>query len=184
MSFGTYDNVYSFLGNKRSIFVHMRVEYFFYRCCVQICENTLCLSLIIEVFPSTRKMERKEKPLALKSFWAWCNITWERGCSPISSLAILVRRAPFWPVDMHTVCAREWREGLKPVTQLVWPVWLVQTPGRLIAHTQQDFSFLFIFREPGKTSVIRVIVSSIPVKRHLISIVTKVSIYISRSGRP
>ena len=54
----------------------------------------------------------------------WCNITLEWGWSPISSLAILIRWAPFWPADMHTVHAREWREGLKPVTQPVWPVWL------------------------------------------------------------
>ena len=75
-----------------------------------------------------------------QSCWAWRNLTLERGWSPISSLAILITRAPFWPADMHTVHVREWRgKALKPVTRPVWPVWLVQTPGRLIAHTQQDF---------------------------------------------
>ena len=90
-----------------------------------------------------------------------CNFRTRLG--PISSLDILIRRAPFWPADIHTVHAREWRERLKPVTQ---PVWLVQTPGRLIAHTQQDIDtissevFLFspFFAYQKKTSVIRVTV--------------------------
>ena len=119
-------------------------------------------------FPWHAKNEEKRKTsedIVSKSCWAWRNITLQRGWSPISSLAILIRRAPFWPADMRTVHAQEWREGLKPVTQPVWLVWLVQTPGRLIAYTQQDifwhdlfrgFSFLSIFRVPGKTSVIRV----------------------------
>ena len=79
----------------------------------------------------------------------WCNITLERGWSPISFLAILIGQAPFWPADMHTVHAREWSERLQPVTQPVWQVWLIQTPGRLIAHAQQDFetnsSEVFLF---------------------------------------
>ena len=50
---------------------------------------------------------------------------------------------------MHTVHAREWGEGLQPVTQLVWPVWLALTPGRRATHTQLDFdtisSEVFLF---------------------------------------
>ena len=95
------------------------------------------------------KKRKTSEDIVSKSCWAWRNVTLERGWSRISSLAILIRWAPFWPADMHTVHAREWRERLKPVTQPVWPVWLVQTPGQLITHTQQDIdtisSEVFLF---------------------------------------
>ena len=57
-------------------------------------------------FPGTWKIERKEKPL--KILCPRRNIT-ECGQSPISSLAILIRQAPFWPADtcMHTVNVQE-----------------------------------------------------------------------------
>ena len=119
----------------------------------------MAITLITEVSLASEKWRalwlhanfrsKASEDIVSKSCWAWRNITLERGWSPISSLDILIRRAPFWPADMHTVHARERREGLKPVTQQVWSVWLVQTPGRLIAHTQHDFdtisSEVFLF---------------------------------------
>ena len=81
---------------------------------------------------------RTSEDIVSKSCWARRNITLERGWSLISSLEILIRRAPFWPAYMQTVNAREWRAGLKPITQTVWPVCLVRTPGRLIAPAQKN----------------------------------------------
>ena len=91
------------------------------------------LTLITEVFPGMQKMERKEKPLKklcqilLIMHVGWCSITLKWDWSPISSLAILIRQALFWPADMHTVYMQEWCKRLKPVTQPVLPVWLVKT---------------------------------------------------------
>ena len=89
---------------------------------------------------------KSSEDIVSKSCWAWRNITLEQGWRPISSPAILIRQAPFWPADMHTVHAREWHKRLKLVMQ---PVWLVQTPGQLIVHTQHDFdtisSEVFLF---------------------------------------
>ena len=123
-------------------------------------ERALDMFYFIHIYPDIRgfpwhakngEKRKTSEDIVSKSCWAWRNITWERCWSPISSLAISIRRASFWPADMHTVHARERREGLKPFTytQPVWPVLLVQTPGRLIAHTQQDFdtisSEVFLF---------------------------------------
>ena len=102
---------------------------------------------------------KTSEDIVSKSCWARCNITWERGWSPISSLA------PFWPEDKHTVLVGE-REWLKPVTQ---PVWLVQTPRRLsrkfnriLTRFLQRFFFSLLYHVPVKTSVIRVSVFLIP----------------------
>ena len=119
----------------------------------------LWLTLITEVFLGTRKMERKKpsEDIVLKSCWAWRNITLEWGWSPISSLGILIRRAPFWSADMHTVHAQEWREGLKPVTQPVWPVWLSKLLddlsrilNRILTRFLQRFSFSLHFSRAKK----------------------------------
>ena len=88
-------------------------------------------TLMTEVFPGTRKMERKLKrktseDIVSKSCWAWCNVTLEQGWRPIFDKAGTVLASRY--AHSH---AWEWCEGVKPVTQ---PVWLVQIPGRLIAH--------------------------------------------------
>ena len=88
-----------------------------------------------------RKDRKTSENIVSKSCWARRNVTLERGWSPVSSLDILISWAPFWPADMLTVHAREWRDYSISLA--------VQTPGRLIAHTQQEFdtisSAVFLF---------------------------------------
>ena len=86
------------------------------------------------------------------------NITSERGCSSISSLAILTWQTPFWPADMHTVHAREWREGLKPVihnqfdkcdkSKLLGD--LSRMPNRILTRFLQRFFFSLYFSRARK----------------------------------
>ena len=81
-------------------------------------DNTCTDTLITETFPRTRKRARKEKPLkkSCQNFVEHAcakviNLTLERGWTPNSSVAVLIRRAPFWPADMHTVRARAAKTG-------------------------------------------------------------------------
>ena len=72
-------------------------------------------------YPDNRGFSWDAKNGEKKNLWRYrvkillsmTQYTLERGWSPISSLAILIRRAPFWPADMRAVDAREWRNGLK-----------------------------------------------------------------------
>ena len=52
-------------------------------------------TLITEVFSWHAKNGEKRKT-SEESCWAWRNITLVRGFGPISSLAFMIRRAPFW----------------------------------------------------------------------------------------
>ena len=100
------------------------------------------ITLIIEVFLGTWEMERKEKPLKIscQNPVEQTQYNFRTRLEPKSLLwPFLIRWAPFWQADMHTIHTREWRAGLKPVTQPVWPVCPVQTLRRHITHAQQDF---------------------------------------------
>ena len=81
-----------------------------------------------------------------------CNFRTRLG--PISSLDILIRRAPFWPADTHSSCARMTREAKTGYTTSVTSPNSRTTYRAYSTGYWHDFfrgfSFLSIFRVPEK----------------------------------
>ena len=125
------------------------------------------LTLITEFFPGTRKMERKEKPL-------------KKSCQNPVEYSRFNSRSGVWTSDTgcvtgfspriflaHEMCAyllaktvpalSKWPEK-RLDSSLLLKLYCVMLH-RILTRYLQSFSFLSIFRVPGKTSVIRVAIT-------------------------
>ena len=107
------------------------------------------------------KKRKTSEDIVSKSCWAWRNVTLERGWSRISSLAkvgtVLTSRYA------HSSCARMTREAKTGYTTSLtsvtspnsWTTYRAYATGYWYDFFR-GFSFLSIFRVPGKTFVVRV----------------------------